>query len=256
MGTARFKFLIGDVNWSDHGGKFYRQVERGATPAGGRFHVMEIMRWSESEEHLTGRYNVSLAEVDLDTMTEEQLHSAMSFVGIDDLDEVESDPKIQALIKLDAYHSYGCKAPLWDESSNNYNKLMAAARAESASLDDPDAHEDRMLRPVNAIGSTAREFMQGDIQTALCRIGDMTKALSGCETKRLAFAVAFRRRDVPASNPIAYVMGYLQGLSGSGLQQSPPREKSDSDYFDGYRHAVDVKSKRKDPPEWAKEWRP
>jgi hypothetical protein len=256
MGTTRFKFLIGDVNWSDHGGKFYRRVEKGATPAGGRFHIMEIMRWPENEEHLTGRYNVSLAEVDLDAATEAQLRGALNSVGIDDLAEVESDPRIQALIKLDALHSYGEKAPLWDQSGNNYNKLMAEARAESAALDDPAAHEDRMFRPVNAIGSTAREFMQGDIRTALDRIGGMTKTLSGCETKRLAFAISFQRRTDDTSNPIAYVMGYLHGLSGAGLQTSPPRERTDGAYFDGYRHAVDVKSKRKDPPTWAKEWRP
>lgn len=254
--AARFKFLIGDVHWVDHGGKFYRLVERGLTPAGGRFHIMEIMRWPENEEHLTGKYNVSLAEVDLDTMTDDQLRGAMSFVGIDDLDEIESDPKIQALIKLDAFHSYGNKAPLWDQSGNNYRELMAEARRQSAALDDPRAHEQRMLRPVNALGATAREFMQGDLhQSAVKRFEKLAHIVSGADHKQLMFAVAFRRRDVPTENPIAYVIGYLHGLAGDG-PAAKPREKCDGAYFDGYRHAVDVKVGKKEPPSWAKEWRP
>ena len=64
----------------------------------------------------------------------------------------------------------GISSPLHAESTNNAHKGIAACRKESYRLErDAAAYEDAMERPVNRLGSTAREFGRGDLNSALVR---------------------------------------------------------------------------------------
>jgi hypothetical protein len=60
---AKFKFLMGDVDYCQYGGKWYRKVGRG------RYHIMELMNWEEAigtdAENIGATYNLSLQEVDV-----------------------------------------------------------------------------------------------------------------------------------------------------------------------------------------------
>lgn len=71
---------------------------------------------------------------------------------------------------VDALSWYGAYAPLSSELGNNAGKLMREARALSRELElDAEAYEAAMDRPVNRIGSTAREYQAGDISSAILR---------------------------------------------------------------------------------------
>ena len=68
-------------------------------------------------------------------------------------------------------HDYGgSTAPLGDWGGNNYRKLLRVARRESRKIqEDNSYYEEKMNSPVNAIGSTAREFQRGDFDSAIVR---------------------------------------------------------------------------------------
>jgi hypothetical protein len=152
---ATFKNLCSDVNWLDYGGTWYRKIN--ATT----YHVMvltnmiEAVGERENEGH--PKYVVELREVDLDSPDLEQARRCCGYEDPTTLSDVYS---LQA---------YGAFAPLGDWSGNNARKLMTECRAESAALADPDHYEQAMARPVNKIGSTAREYQQGDIRSAVLR---------------------------------------------------------------------------------------
>jgi len=154
--SSVFRFLIGDMNYLAYGGKWYRKV------ANTRYHVIELINmWDATGDKSIPQYHVSLSEVDI---TSSQLKDAMQSCGPDD-EELQDNE----LVKVEALASYGAKAPFGQWDGGNARKLLAEARSESRSLDDPDAYEAAMSRPVNAIGSTAREYAAGDIQSAIER---------------------------------------------------------------------------------------
>lgn len=65
---------------------------------------------------------------------------------------------------------YGLGAPLYSATGKRYDRVRAEARREAESLlRDATALERALDRPVNAIGSTAREYGNGDITSALHR---------------------------------------------------------------------------------------
>ncbi len=264
--TARFKFLTGDINWSDYGGKFWRRVAKGAGPTEGRFHVIEVINWNEHENDPEWTYHVELSEVDLDATSDKQLDDALrSCYGEADALSVEGDPNA-AQIKVEALHGYGSRAPLWDRSGNNINKLMKEARAESARLDDPAAHEEAMNRPVNKLGSTAREYAQGDIYSAMTRgvskgeasaklmakiHGASDDDIAAVEGTPIPVGVSFsvNLKKIPSNDPLAYSMGYMHALAGQGLKDN--RNELADAYLEGYRLGTDVKAGRAKSPEWA-----
>jgi hypothetical protein len=158
--SSVFHFLTGDMNWLDYGGKWYRKV------ADTRYHVIDLTNmWEATGDKSAPQYNVSLFEVDI---TSPLLKMAMS--GYDE------DLQDNELVKVDALATYGAGAPLWTSYGGNSKKLLAEARSESRSLDDPDKYEAAMSRPVNAIGSTAREYAAGDFQSAIARGVEQGKA--------------------------------------------------------------------------------
>jgi hypothetical protein len=151
---SKFCFLTGDVNYLDYGGKWYRKV----SPT--RFHIIELLNmWDATGDTNQEKYYVSLCEVDT---TSSQLKVAYECSGVESSEASE-------LEKAGALHDYGAVAPLNTWAGSNANKLISQAKRESRSLDDPDAYEAAMSRPVNALGSTAREYGNGDFDSAIKR---------------------------------------------------------------------------------------
>ncbi len=166
----------GDINFLDYGGKWVRQI-KGTR----RFHIVDITNMDEAcgrDNEGYPKYCVELNEVDLDALTPENLKRVESSCG-------PWDEDISDLWIAEACHGYGLKSPLEQWSGNAGMAMLRKARSESKRLEadsDAYAYEERMERPVNAIGSTAREYGRGDIDSALTRgiaTGDPTAKLMG-----------------------------------------------------------------------------
>jgi hypothetical protein len=249
---AYFKWLTGDCSWTDYGGKWWRKVGHR------RFHVMELFNW---EDHC-GRdaeggptYNVSLCEVDMLAATDDAIAQAMSFYGwdSDDLAEIQKGMRHPDLVLVEAFHSYGQKSPLWDCDGNNFTLLMRECRAQSLALDDPVAHEAAMSRPVNRLGSTAREFGQGDVFSALDRSvrtgnseGKIVAMMYGVPSEVIEAHVGTeaprttRVNTNGSDDPLAYACGHMDAAAGRGLAE--PREDLAPEYLRGYRETIAAKS--------------
>lgn len=161
--ASKFRFFTGDVNYLDYGGVWERRV--GET----RFHFIELVNMDEAcgrDNEGSPTYHVSLTEVDIAGIGPDQIADAMRCCG--------TEPPFDGAIAMeeiaDACRAYGIAAPLHDVSTNNAAKGIAECKRESYSLSkNPEAYEAAMNRPVNRIGSTAREFGRGDIQSAILR---------------------------------------------------------------------------------------
>lgn len=159
----------GDANMLDYGGRFYRKL------AGTRrWHFVDVCNMDDAcgrDNEGCAKYCVDLSEVDLDSIPEKTIASAMQSCGYDEDPAVSRlDPDARECMIAEACHGYGAKAPLWQDSGNNRHALIREAKRESRLLQkDVDAMADRMEAPVNAIGSTAREFMQGDLASPILR---------------------------------------------------------------------------------------
>ena len=152
-----WQFLTGDVDYMTYGEKWYRQV--GDTV----YHVIELVNMhdatGETEQPV---YHVNLQQIDLSIA---DLDSALSCCGW--IKDDVTDPRML----VDAVSSYGQYAPMGGNyDGNNYRKLLAEAKRESKRLTrDDDYHAQRLARPVNQLGSTACEFAQGDMMSAIIR---------------------------------------------------------------------------------------
>jgi hypothetical protein len=176
-----FKWLTGDVNYTDHGGKWLRRV-----PGTRRYHVIELNRWDslvgEREARLSElpTYNLTLREVDLDLLcaahetekSESSLASALRSCGwyLDprrgvvqehDHDLVCALGGVLDSVLVEACHGYGAAAPLEDLGANNWRKCFDELRKLSVSLDDESKHDQAMDRPVNAVCTSAQDYMLG-----------------------------------------------------------------------------------------------
>ena len=80
---------------------------------------------------------------------------------------------------------------------NAYRPLLRQAKNEANSLKDSARFNDAMRRPVNQIGSTALEYMQGDINSALVR-------------------------GIAKGDPMARIMGKVQGLTAQDMDDIRP----------------------------------
>lgn len=239
------------------GGVYWRRLE----PE--RFHLIVWFDWHEHENEPPLHYNVALVEVDLREAGDEAFKQVRSYVG--EGVELERDNPWTA----DAFKSYGLAAPLLDNSGNNLHRLLAAAKRESKRLDDPEVLEEAMSRPVNRIGSTAREFMRGGINRGLLRTiqsgtveGDILASAYGVKpdavvelkqmpeitpTSPVTAQVNFSK--VPHSDPIAFSTGYLDAIAGVPLPKVAAPEELAEGYLVGFRRGVDVRAGRAKPPE-------
>jgi hypothetical protein len=159
--TQRTWLYVGDVNLLDYGGVFLRRLAGGRR----RWHAVRLDNMDDAcgrDNEGQPTYAVALTEVDLDALTDERRGSVARSIDVQD-DAPEAEWAYAAAM-------YGQHAPLWDGLSNNGGKLLREAKRESRALEgDAGAYAERMERPVNRLGQTAREFQAGDMIPALQR---------------------------------------------------------------------------------------
>lgn len=167
---------------ADETGKWGREV------APNRWHVIHSHEWDENDNPGC-KYTVDLSEIDL-TDLERAIEAARScgwelrlnkegkgliidgvpiHIEVPYTGDLMDDPKVVRHALVEAMHGFGAKAPLGEWNGNNRNALRKLAREESRLLDDPEAHDAAMNKPVNALGSTAREYARGDLVSAIKR---------------------------------------------------------------------------------------
>lgn len=150
----------GDVSPEEYGGKWFRCV--GART----YQFIELTNMDEAcgrDNEGRPTYVVELSLVDLNAIPEDSQTSALECCG-------QEDETLEDAWLAVCCYEYGCKAPLESWEGNGFSKLLRAARSEAHKLA-RDASElaDRMERKVNRLGSTAAEYMAGDITSAMLR---------------------------------------------------------------------------------------
>lgn len=253
-----FRVLSGDRNFVDYGGKWYRKV------APGQYHILELTNMKEAcGADADSTYCVDLSEIDLCYVSPKTLRSAVDCCG-----DKEDPEKLDELVKVEMLHSYGSSGQLGQWCGNAYKPLMQEAREMSRELNDPEAHEKAMNRTCNRLGSTVRETMVGDFNSAMVRgmrAGDVSagimakmhgipqetiEALKGTASEPIPPASMFRVTPgaVPSTDPLAYVFGALASISGQKLEG--PREELAPAYIEGFRFGLDVKNGSVPTPDW------
>jgi len=134
-------------------------------------------------------YVVEVVLVDLEAIPRQQIDAAKASCGYD---TEETDAAVAEMC-----FQHGCKAFLWSGSGGNRTRLQRSARSEAHSLLDPGELSEAMDRPVNALGSTAREYMAGDLASAIVR-------------------------GVEAGQPAARLMARLYGVPDSAMDDVGP----------------------------------
>jgi hypothetical protein len=113
--ATRYKWLSGDVNWLDYGGKWYKKDESGD------YTVRELINMRDccgSDAEYT--YAVRMFSINLDDISDGLKDESMSICGCDESwDDLTDDRKLEMLVSS---HGHG----LYEEyEGNNYKKLFA-----------------------------------------------------------------------------------------------------------------------------------
>jgi len=231
--------------YEDYSGVYYRKVAQGL------YHFVEYTDMDDAcgrdnEGH--PKYHVQLKEVDLNAIPRKQVDSALDSCGMEYRDRQMLPEEGIA----EACQSYGAYAPMWEGSSNNLSKLLREARRQSRMLDDEAERYERLSRPVNAIGSSALEYMQGDLISPLARgvqqgdekvslvgklYGVTPEAVASASTQPRVFQVNLQKLE--SEDPIAYTAGYMRGNAGGVLEAN--REELAPAYIKGYTDGMEVR---------------
>lgn len=152
----------GDVDALGYGGKWIRDVGSRA------FQIVELINMDDACGDVSqGRYSVDLSLVDLAAIGPEEIKGALDSCGFS---TGGADEPLQDVAIAEACHSYGAKAPLDSWMGNNAHRMLRSARTAANSYKrDSSSLASALDRPVNKIGSTAREFMTGDLDSAVHR---------------------------------------------------------------------------------------
>jgi len=179
--SIRFKFLTGDVNWQEYGGKFVsKKLCNGYDGKGAvqgedydfRYWLVMDVRPNEDWEYgdkKDPKYYVSLAVVSPEAADPGELQRAIDSWGIpdDELPRYMADP----MFLVECLHSYGVAAYVWQGHGNNLSALMKEARRE-AQLASGIMFGFYMDRAQNMIGSTGWDTVRGDLLAGLRRFQD------------------------------------------------------------------------------------
>ena len=191
-GWKTWQDIGSDVSWDDYGGKWAKRARDGSWYVVEFTNMYDACGEDECKRDGQNQYCAEVHRVDLTDLSPEKIKSALDCVGLTmrsngaiwDSQGIEyatsyDDPKREIVI-VEACVSYGAKQPIDSFSSNRGPiKLRNEARRSAESyMRDAVALESRLDRPVNRIGSTAREYARGDINAALFRGPiDQTKAI-------------------------------------------------------------------------------
>ena len=186
-----------------------------------------------------------LALVDLNAATPANVKSALESCGW------EGMPSDNPIALAECLYRYGYRAPLDSHEGNGRTTVHRAARASARALLDSDSLADAMDRPVNALGSTAAEYMRGDFNSAMAR-----GVHAGSPAARIMAKMhGIDQHVIDDARPadfLPYLMGYMAGKSGAEREVSDPDDPISPEYFQGYDRGARVRAGECPAPSWIK----
>ena len=167
-----------DCNWEDYHGLWGRRAPDGTY----FFLTFTNMEDACGRDALEGdnpmRYHCDVRQVAPKELDAETVAGIMSSFGWDEEDMTEmTTEEVEWRLATDAAE-YGVYAPLHQEGGMSYPaRIRAACYREAENLmTDVVRLDDRLNRPVNRIGSTARDLRGGDIMAGLTRYQEAVAA--------------------------------------------------------------------------------
>jgi hypothetical protein len=211
----------------------------------GTFQVIEVIDMVDAcgrDADPAQAFVASLSLIDLDDLSDENKRSALSCVGLEDEEE------ITPLMLVEACHSYGFKAPLGDFGFRGAVVARRAARRAAKDLLADGALDDALDRPVNKIGSSAREFMRGDFASAMQR-----GAEAGDPSARLMAKMhGIPQEVIDDARPkdfLPFVVGYTLGMRSD---ENDATDEYAPEYTRGFERGVRVRKGEAPAPSWIK----
>lgn len=153
----RYKFLTGDINFLDFGGKWIsKKLNNGDFDY---YLVMELMNMRE----LTGdddqpKYNVTVGVVAPSQVDESKIRELVN-------ENFGYEGELTDEMRVEALHQYGTYAPVWQGNGNNARNLMRDARNQPIET----LFGFYMDKPINRMGATGWNWVRGDILGQLSR---------------------------------------------------------------------------------------
>ena len=159
--TVKFKWLTGDVNWMDHGGKWISSKLNN-----GEFDYWLVLSLDNlynacgerEAKEMGGKYTVSLDAVAPSQVNEKDFQSAMEGWGMED----RAVSSLTDEMKVELLHSYGTHATLWYANGYNASALLKEGR-EHAKNEGKTNINSTLNSFANRIGHTKADFLRGDL---------------------------------------------------------------------------------------------
>lgn len=178
-----WKTLCSDVNWIDYHGMWAKRAKDGSFYVLRWTNMIDAMGEHDCEADGVDTFECEVKRVPLDELGEAELSKALECCGLrkdesgaiysDGGDEVASaeNKERAAFVAVEACIQYGLGEPLetFTSSKRPLSLRAKARRAAEGYMRDASALTSALDRPVNALGSTAREYGRGDIDAALMR---------------------------------------------------------------------------------------
>ena len=153
----KFKFLTGDVNWKEYGGKFVSPKQNNGD--WNYWLVIDVINMHDvTGDETEPKYYITISAVAPDAVSEDEKNSALQSCDMEDWYK-KTDWK--DLTMVEALVTCGISACLWQAQGNNIRKLMQDARKESDQI--VMLFGFYMDRQLNAIGNDGWDFISGNI---------------------------------------------------------------------------------------------
>lgn len=175
-----FKFLTGDVNWLDYGGKWWSNKQEWNIEGQGKvayWFILSLDNWDETMggKHNGNSYLVSLVAIAPSLVPDREKGKALAFCGAEGLIK-QVAPRHKMALLLECMASYGNSCPIQEWEGNNAKRLLSEAKQRAKAISSsPEGIAGCFGRTVNAIGSTGLEYMAGDIYRCLDRGPETTE---------------------------------------------------------------------------------
>jgi len=164
--ALKFRFLTGDVNWQEYGGKFIsKKLNSGEWDY---WMVIEVIPYDEFTSDANYKYGIMLMAVSPEACKNHWDEVCKSW-GMSEDEFNELDP----IGQVDIIQSYGISALLWQSEGNNLKSLLHEAREEARKSEFLFGFA--MDRYQNQIGSTGWDCIAGDILAGLNRSEEDTE---------------------------------------------------------------------------------
>ena len=161
----KFTFLTGDMDFSEYGGKWISTKQHHKVNGYDFAYVIDLTNMHEATGDEDGtKYVVTVEMIAPDEVPQNEKENAMSGYGFE-----ETFDKLDWRMQIEVLSSYGTSAKLESFNGNNFDKLLREAKAYCKDLEPNDVLDDFC----NAIGSTNRDFLRGDIMAGLQRYNDL-----------------------------------------------------------------------------------